>query len=75
MHDNLVGLFVKDILSFVEHFDFFLWFFVKRGGKMVAHDLAHKQPLYIEGSLWISDLLEEVVTRASEDMYAFINCN
>ena len=62
--DNLVSLFVKDIISFVEHFDFHSWYFVKRGGNRVAHDLAHWQSICLEGRFWTSDIPGEVLSRA-----------
>lgn len=73
--DNLVSLFVKDIISFVEHFDFRSWSFVKRGGNRVARDLTHRQSICLEGRLWTFDILGEVLSRASGDMYAYISNN
>ncbi|KAJ8445873.1 LOW QUALITY PROTEIN: hypothetical protein Cgig2_000185 [Carnegiea gigantea] len=73
--DNIIGLFVCSILSFIEKFDFYAWSFVKREGNRVAHDLAHWQPLCLEGKLWESDAPESVLTRASDDMYGFLTSN
>lgn len=51
-HDNFVGLFVNDILAYVESFDFYAWTFVKRGGNKVAHELAHLPLLGTLERLW-----------------------
>jgi len=75
IYDSLVGLFVQDIISFVVNFDFFSWSFVKKRGNQIAHDLAHRLPLCLETQLWTSDLLEDVLTRISNDMYDYIANN
>lgn len=69
-HDNTIGLFACNILSFIEEFDFLPWSFVKREGNR-AHALAHGQHLRLEGKLWESDVPEIVLNRASNDMYGF----
>ncbi|KAJ8425826.1 hypothetical protein Cgig2_015901 [Carnegiea gigantea] len=74
-HDNVIGLLVCSILSFIEKFDFFSWYFVKRGGNKVTHDLAHWQPLCLEGKLWESDTSESVLSRALDDMHDFLTSN
>ncbi|KAJ8429791.1 hypothetical protein Cgig2_011307 [Carnegiea gigantea] len=73
--DTTVGFFVRDILSFIEHFDFVSWSFVKRGGNRVVHDLAHRQPLCLGGKVWGSDAPDDILERASEDMYTFVDRN
>jgi len=75
IYDSLVGLFIQDIISFVANFDFFSWSFVKREGNQVAHDLAHRHPLCLDGQPWVSDLPEDVISKASNDMYHYIANN
>ena len=72
IYDNLVGLFVEDIFSFVANFDFFSWSFVKREGNQVAHALAHGHPLCLDGQLWNSNFPEDVSSKASNDMYHYL---
>jgi len=72
IYDNLVGLFVKDILSFVANFDFFSWSFVKTEGNQVVHALAHRHLLCLDGQLWTSNFLEDVSYKASNDMYHYL---
>jgi len=62
--DNLVGLFVKDIISFVENFNFHLWSFVKGGGNRVAHNLIQKR-------LWKSNVPKDIHARVLDEMYAY----
>ena len=50
-HDSSLGLFVRSIHTFVQQFDFFSWSSIKREGNRIAHDLAHSQPMYLEGKL------------------------
>ena len=73
--DTSVGFFVRDILSFVEQFDFVCWSFVRRGGNSVVHDLTHRQPLCLVGKVWESDVPDDILERASVDMYAFVDHN
>ena len=73
--ESTASLFVKEILAFVNQFEFYSWSFVKRGGNRVAHALGHWQPLCLEGMLWEVDFSEDILTRASKDMCDFIGLN
>ena len=75
IYDIAIGFYVSDILSFVEQFDFISLSFVKRGGNRAVHDVVHRRPLYLEGKVWESDVLDDVLERASEDIYAFVDSN
>ena len=70
IYDTTVDFYVRDILSFVKWFDFAFWSFVKRGGNMIAHD-----PLCLQGKIWESDIPDNALDWASEDMYTFVDCN
>jgi len=72
IHDTSIGLFIQDILSFADNFEFVSWSFIKRGGNKVVHHLAHRQPLCLEGLVWESDMPEDITSRASDDMYAYV---
>jgi len=73
IHDTFVVFLVGDILSFIENFDFVGWSFVKRRGNRVAHDLAHRQPLCLEGIMWVFEVPDDILSRVSNDMYTYIN--
>ncbi|KAJ8450340.1 hypothetical protein Cgig2_004797 [Carnegiea gigantea] len=73
--DTAAGFFIRDILSFIPNFDLISWSFVKRGDNKVAHDLAHKQHYSFEGVLWESVVPDDILSRATDDMYAFIVTN
>ena len=62
IHDSLLCFLVKDILAFLIYFDFYSMSFVKRDGHKVAHDLAHRQSLYLEGRLWESKVPKDILT-------------
>jgi len=42
------------------------------GGDIVAHDLAHWQLTSLEQRVWIDDAPDEIGSRASDDIYVFI---
>ena len=63
------------ILSLAASFSFCSWSFVKRNGNKVAHDLAHRQPYSIEGVLWETAVPKDILSRATDDMYAYIDNN
>ena len=71
--DNPVSLFVRDIFSLVQNFDFHSWSFVNREGNRVAHDLAHRQPICLEGKMWESKVPEDITARVSDDIYVYVN--
>ena len=71
--DNPISLFVRDIFSVVQYFDFHFWSFVNREGNKVAHDLGHRQPMRLEGKTWESEVPEDITARVSDDMYVYIN--
>ena len=73
--DNFVGLIISDILSLVEQFEFTAFSFVKREGNVVAHDLAHWLPVRWGSRIWTDNVLDAIVTRASEDMFVYIDSN
>ncbi|KAJ8422423.1 hypothetical protein Cgig2_003003 [Carnegiea gigantea] len=75
VHDDAVGLFARDMLSFPALLDFVSWSFVKRGGNRVAHNIAHRQPFYLEGKLWESVVPKDIASPASDDIYAYIEGN
>lgn len=75
IYDNLVGLIVVDILALANSFRFCSWSYVKRGGNGVAHDLAHWQPFCFSSRTWEVDAPDEIVSRASDDMFAFVDSN
>ena len=71
IHDTFVGSLVRDVLSFIEHFDFISWFFVKRDDNEVAYDLAHKQPSC--PVVWKSAVSKDILSWDSDDMHAYVN--
>ncbi|KAJ8428188.1 hypothetical protein Cgig2_033126 [Carnegiea gigantea] len=74
-NDSLVSLFVNDIVFFVTNFDFCSWFFVKKGGNKVAHDLSHQLPISLIGRMWKFDVLEDILAQALNDMFVYISNN
>jgi len=74
VHDNSMGLIVKDILTLADSFSLFL-VYVKRGGNRVAHDLAHWQPFSFSSRTWDIDVLDAIVSWASKDMFAYVDSN
>ena len=75
IHDTSIGYFVADILTFSAEFDFVSWSFVKKGRNKVVHYLADRQPLCLEGLLWDTDVPEDILSRALDDMYAYVTDN
>ena len=71
----MLGFIIRDILALVECFEFVSFSFVKRGDNRVVHDLAHWQPISHERRVWVDDVSERIVSRASDDVYAFIDVN
>ncbi|KAJ8441704.1 hypothetical protein Cgig2_019091 [Carnegiea gigantea] len=66
--DNVLEFIIRDILALVECFEFVSFLFVKRGGNRVAHNLAHWQPISHERRVWVDDVPERIVSRASDDI-------
>ena len=62
-------------MKLVEQFEFVAFSFVKREGKRVAHDLVHWLPLSLEARVWVDNVPEEIVSRASGDMFEYIDSN
>jgi len=75
IHDNFVGLVVKDILDLIESFSFYSWSYIKRGENKVAHVQAHWQPFSFDSRIWEFDAPENIVSQASNDMYVHIDSN
>ncbi|KAJ8446311.1 hypothetical protein Cgig2_005842 [Carnegiea gigantea] len=73
--DNVLGLFIIDILQLVAKFDCVSFMFVKKGGNRVAHELTHQQPLCYERRVWVDDVPDDIVSWASDDMVAHIESN
>ena len=73
VHENFVRWVIQDILRLVESFNYYAWSFVKRGGNKVVHELAHLQPISFGERVWSFDVPENIVSRASKDMYSYID--
>lgn len=62
IEDNVLGLFIVDILNLVAKFDFVSFLFVRRGGNRIAHELAHRQPLSDERRVWVGNVPDDIVS-------------
>ena len=75
IHDNFIGLIVKNVLALVDSFNFCSWSYIKWGGNRVANDLAHWQSFSLSSRIWEVDALDSIVSWASEDMFAYVDSN
>jgi len=63
--NNMLGLFISDILSSSALFEFVSWSFVKRGGNIVAYAMAKYQPLVFGERIWREGVPNEILDLAS----------
>ena len=71
--NNSLCFFISNILSLLVRFDFIAWGFVKRGCNLVAHAVAHFQPVTFQERIWEEEGSAIVYYLATKDMCTCIN--